>query len=206
MSDLLTLVAVAIPFVITPGASFTLTLAHAIRREGHSWLPIVSGTALGLLALALLLGATGIGALLSGSPTVRFLLGVVGAAVLIAFGFLIMASARRAGPDHATPARPRSLLRWSLTAVLSNPKALTLYVVIVPTLPTTHLRGLPLFASFAAVHIGLLAGWLVLVHLTASHLPRLARSARLQRALVILAGLAMIILGVLAGARAALAR
>lgn len=204
MSDLLTLVAVAIPFVITPGASFTLTLAHAVRREGRSWLPIAAGTGLGILVLALLMGATGIGALLNGSPTARLLLGLVGAVVLITFGVLIMTRARRAPPEQSSPTRPRSLLRWSLVAVLTNPKALALYVVIVPTLPTAQVEGGFLFVLFAAVHIMLLAGWLFVVHSVATQLPVLARSIRLQRFLVTLAGVAMIILGVLAGSQAIL--
>lgn len=189
------LIAVALPFVVTPGASFTLTLAHATRSQSNSWRRIALGTAAGIVLLALAVGATGLGAALSAVPVIRVTLGLVGTTVLIAFGVVVLVKAIRPASGAAEESAPANLVRWSFAAVVTNPKALSLYAIVVPTLAGPELHGFALFGSFAVVHIALLTAWLCITHYSVTRIPGLARSPRLQRGLFVAAGVAMIGLG-----------
>ena len=210
MTAVLALTVVALPFVITPGASFTLTVAHAHPSQTPAWRRIALGTSVGLLVIASLVGVTGLGVFLISTPALRVGLGLVGAAVLIAYGATICARAFRVGGDHADSAvtapdptasdraSPDRLVRWSFLMVLTNPKALALYVLIVPTLARPGLDGLALLVTFAAIHICLQSAWLCLIHNGVVRIPALARDARLRRRLLGAAGGLMIVLGILA--------
>lgn len=202
MTEFLTLTAVALPFVIAPGASFTLTLAHATRRGPPGWRRVAFGTAAGIVLLALAVGATELGAALATVPTLRIALGLVGATVLIGFGIAILVKAARRTTDTKNASVPANLVRWSFTATVTNPKALSLYALIVPTLGGHDLYGFALFASFAAIHIGLLTIWLHLTHQSVTRIPALARSPRLQSRLLATSGVLMISLGALTGMQA----
>lgn len=202
MRELLTLTAVAVPFVITPGASFTLTVSHATQSRSPGWRRVAVGTGAGLLLLAVVLGASGLGGVLTSAPRLRVALGLLGGAILIAFGVTVLTRAARPKARGAEPRAPRNLVRWSFAAVVTNPKALTLYALIVPSLASDTLRGITLFTSFAAVHIAVLSMWLCLTHHCVTRIPALARSDRLQHLLLATAGLVMIVLGIRTGIHA----
>lgn len=201
MKELLTLTAVALPFVITPGASFTLTLAHAhtpnTRSQSSAWRRVALGTAAGIALLALAVGATGLGTAVTANPVLRLALGLAGATVLIGLGVTVLVRAIRRSPDPEDPPASRNLVRWSFAAVMTNPKALSLYALIVPTLAGPDLHGIALFVSFAALHIGLLTIWLCLAHHAVTRIPVLVRSPRLQDLLLAAAGALMVGLGLL---------
>lgn len=200
MSWLLGLAVVALPFVVSPGASFTLTLANAASSQRLTWLRIAGGTGAGIAVLALLMGATGIGTVLTSNPLAQLLLGLVGGAVLSFFGIrMLIRALRRSHPADKQPTTPPRLLTWSFLTLITNPKALGLYVLVVPSLAEGNSGDTALFAVFAAVHIILLTGWLVLVHQAATRIPGIARSPRVQRIIFALAGVVMIALGVTLG-------
>jgi threonine/homoserine/homoserine lactone efflux protein len=181
MTDLLVLVGVATPFVVTPGASFTLTLAHAADGYGSSWLRVVTGSGCGIVLLAFCLGATGLGDALTAMPTVRLLLGLVGGVVLVVVGGTLLRRLSQHPPVTSQLSTPRSLVRWSFVALVTNPKALSVYVVVVPQLSSTALSGGRLFLAFAGVHIALMTVWLFLVDWAATHLPAGVASERTRR-------------------------
>jgi threonine/homoserine/homoserine lactone efflux protein len=196
MTDLLVLAGVAAPFVVTPGASFTLTLAHATDGYRSSWLRVVTGSGCGIVLLALCLGATGVGDALTAMPTVRLLLGLIGGVVLVIVGGTLL---RRLAQDppvtSQSSAGPRSLVQWSFVALVTNPKALTVYVVVVPQLCSTRLSGGRLFLAFAGVHIALMTVWLFLVDWAATRLSTGVTAERTRRLVFGAAALVTVALG-----------
>lgn len=199
MTAVLALAAVAIPFVITPGASFTLTVAHAHRTGPPAWRQVTLGTSAGLLVIALAVGTTGLGTFLTSTPALRMGVGLMGAAVLIAYSITICARVFREGrgqTDTPTSAVAR-LARWSFLIAATNPKALALYVLIVPTLAGPELGGLALSMAFAAIHMCLQTAWLCLIHHLAVRIPSLTRSPRARHRLLAMSGILMLCLGFL---------
>ena len=194
MRTLAFLVGVALPFVISPGASFTITVTSVAGGDRRSPFKVWAGTALGISVLALLVTLTGIGGLVAGSPTAQQVFAVVGGAVLIAFGGLTLRRGLRRGDDRlpSVPA-PARLVAWSFLALVTNVKALTLYVVVVPTTGAALSSPL-LYLVFGVVHITMLLVWLVLVaHLVA--LVPTRHSDRVRRVLSALGGTFMVALG-----------
>ena len=208
MTAVLALAMVALPFVITPGASFTLTVAHAHpaahtpTHQGNSpaWRRIAVGTSAGMLVIAGLVGATGLATFVTSTPTLRMGLGLAGAAVLIAYGTMICVRGFRAGRGETDSAATTSghLVRWSFLIVLTNPKALALYVLIVPTLARPGLDGFSLLMAFVGIHSCMQAAWLCLIHNVVVRIPALARSDRIRRHLLAASGILMLCLGAFA--------
>jgi threonine/homoserine/homoserine lactone efflux protein len=188
------LVGVALPFVISPGASFTITVTSAAGGDRRSPIKVWAGTALGISVLALLVTLTGVGGFVAGSPTAQQVFAVVGGAVLILFGALTLRRGLRRGDDHppAIPASAR-LVAWSFLALVTNVKALTLYVVIVPT-TGVRLSSPLLYLMFGAVHITMLLVWLVLVARLVALVPT-RHSDQVRRVLSALGGTFMFALG-----------
>ena len=75
--------AVALLLVITPGADWAFTISAGLR--GRSVFPAVSGLVLGYAAVTLVV-ATGVGALVAGSPSILTSLTLVGGAYLMWHG------------------------------------------------------------------------------------------------------------------------
>lgn len=199
MTTILALAAVAVAFVVSPGASFALTVAHARPAQAPAWRRITVGTSAGILVLALVVGATGLSTFLTTHPLLRLALGFVGAAVLIGYGVSICVRALRQKAElpQATHTVPERLVRWSFLIVMTNPKALALYVLIVPALHIPDLDGIELTLGFAAVHICLQAAWLCSIHHLVVRIPALADSGRARRRLMVASGLLMVTLGAL---------
>jgi threonine/homoserine/homoserine lactone efflux protein len=87
------------------------------------------------------------------------------------------------------------LVLWSFIAVITNVKALSLYVLVVPTIRVSGLSGLGLYLSFAAVHMVMQLAWLVLVTLAVLLIPGVARSGLTRRILTVLSCSTMVTLG-----------
>lgn len=194
MRTLALLLGVALPFVISPGASFTITVTSAAGGDRRSPLKVWAGTALGISVLALLVTLTGIGGLVAGSPTAQQVFAVVGGVILIAFGALTLRRGLRRKDDRqpAVPA-PARLIAWSFLALVTNVKALTLYVVVVPT-TGAGLSSPLLYLVFGAVHIAMLLVWLVLVAQLVALGPT-RHSDQVRRVLSALGGTFMVALG-----------
>ncbi|QSB05640.1 LysE family translocator [Natronoglycomyces albus] len=189
--ELLTLVGVAIPFVLSPGASFALTLSHAASGLRLAWLYVMAGTAGGTFVMAFLVGATGLGEALTANLLGRSMLEVTGGAVLICFGLILLRKGFGRDTEVADAPDTSRLVRWSFVTVVANPKALSLYLVVVPSLASPQLRGLTLLLAFAAIHMGLHTLWLFLVNWGAIGVPGLVGSVRAQRCAYAASGLMM---------------
>lgn len=194
MTTALLLAGVALPFVVSPGTSFTITVTSAANGDRLSPVKVWAGTALGITVLALVAGLTGVGRLVAESPTARLAFGVVGGSVLAAFGASALRTSlqRDRGHPRAGPS-PARLVLWAFLTLITNVKALSLYALVVPTIEA-DVGGPGLYLSFGAVHIAMLLVWLVLVGFTVVLLPGM-RSERVRRTLGALGGAFMVGLG-----------
>ncbi len=201
MRTALLLAGVALPFVVSPGASFTITVTSAATGDRLSPVKVWAGTALGITVLALVAGLTGVGGLVAGSAPAQLAFGVVGGGVLAAFGVSALRTSlqperpgRPGRPGHTSAsAGPAPLVLWAFLALVTNVKALSLYALVVPTVQA-DVHGLGLYLGFGAVHVAMLLVWLVLVGLAVMLVPGM-RSERARRGLGALGGASMIGLG-----------
>lgn len=199
------LVAVAIPFVVSPGASFVLTLEAAVAGDRRAPLRVCIGTALGIGIIALIAGGSGLGEVIVRDHVMRIGLGLVGGSILIFFGAASLFKARKPPSDTGLqtpePGRHRQrrvherLTIRAFLIVITNVKALSLYLLIVPTIADGGITGLPLYVAFAATHIVLLFVWLALISYLVFAVPVIARTPSVQVGLRGFAGLALVVLG-----------
>lgn len=195
---LATMVVVLLPFVLSPGASFSLVLTHTVAGSRTAVGKVIAGTGAGLFVLAALVGLTGLGAALQADPFARGLVTIGGALVLAVIGGRMISrgvTGRRGGSAGAD--EPKHLVAWSFVVLLTNAKALTLYLVVVPTLPSHDLTGAQPYVLFAAVHTALQGLWLVTVSVLAKRLPSAIRSPRGQDAVLVITGSALVGIAVL---------
>ena len=199
MTSVLLLAGTALPFVISPGASFTITVTSVANGDRLSPLKVWAGTAGGIGILAMTAGLTDVGRLVAASPRAQLLLSVAGGCTLIVFGTITLLRARRHHQPAATATatdrgRSTRLVLWSAIALITNVKALTLYVLVVPTINVGPNDGLGLYIAFAAVHVTMLLAWLVFIGVAMHRTPAM-RSNRARRALALLGATVMVILG-----------
>lgn len=199
MSALAGLALVALPFVISPGASFTLVLAHTLAGRAGAATRITAGTALGIIVLASAVAISGLGPALENHPTARTVLVLVGGAVLATIAARTITAGVRAlrHPTDATAVsgEPAALVRWSFLVLVTNAKALTLYAAGVRALTSGQLHGAPLYLTFALVHAALMAVWLAAVAWAARHLPA-ARSPRVRAIIMLVTGAALAVVAI----------
>jgi threonine/homoserine/homoserine lactone efflux protein len=164
VADVADITGVVLPLVIAPGASFALTVAGAVERTRWIGVRIATGTAAAISVIAAAVCFTPLARTLSDSHFAR-LLAYVGAAVLFALAARIAYSAIRAGQrPGARPTAGRSASGRAFMATIVNPKALTIYLVVVPGVAVS--LGQPLAAVgvvFAVTHIICTFGWLAAV-------------------------------------------
>jgi threonine/homoserine/homoserine lactone efflux protein len=187
------MVVVLLPFVLSPGASFSLVLTHTVAGSRTAVGKVIFGTGAGLFVLAALVGLTGFGAALQADPLARRLVTIGGSLVLAVIGGRMISrglSGRRG--NLVGTHEPKHLAAWSFVVLLTNAKALTLYLVVVPTLPSHHLTGAEPYVLFAAVHTALQSLWLATVALLAKRLPSAIRSPRGQAAVLVVTGSAIV--------------
>jgi threonine/homoserine/homoserine lactone efflux protein len=164
VADVADIAGVVLPLVITPGASFALTVAGAV--EGPRWIGvrIALGTTAAIALIAAAVCFTPLAQTL-GDSRFDHLLGYAGAAVLFALAARVAYAAMKAG-RRPGPHRPgaRSAPARAFMATIVNPKALTIYLVIVPGLAVSlgqSLRSTGIV--FALTHIICTFGWLTTV-------------------------------------------
>lgn len=185
-----------LPFVLAPGASFTITVGAAVDGDRRVPLRVWAGTAQGLALIAVAAAVSGVGDYVAGSPTARTAFGLIGGVVLVGLAVGSGLRARSVLTDGVTEARPQQrLVLWSFHAVVTNVKALSLYAVVLPTAVTAEMDSFTTFAAAAAVHITMLLAWLTLVGTLVRSTPALRRSARGRAALFAVAALALAALG-----------
>lgn len=154
-----------LPFVLTPGSSFTLVTARGAVGDRRGAWATIAGTAAGIATHAALAGA-GLAAVVMRSAQVYQLLRLAGAAYLIGLGLmLVWRSVRR--PSAGTPAgsevtrqrRARQLWAAYVANVL-NVKAASVYLTLAPQFIPASSVGVASMTVLAAVHIIAMAAWL----------------------------------------------
>ncbi|KNX36261.1 LysE family translocator [Luteipulveratus halotolerans] len=158
-AGLAAVVLVLVPVVVSPGASLTLALNELLRGDARAPLRVGIGTALGVVLLGVVVAATGVPSLIARDDRLTRLLAVIGAVVLL---WLAVSAWRAAGASPSTSGRPtRSVVTSSYLMVVSNPKALSVYLVVAPSvLSVPTATG---YLTFAATHALLVLGWLTLI-------------------------------------------
>jgi threonine/homoserine/homoserine lactone efflux protein len=164
VADVADITGVVLPLVITPGASFALTVTGAVERSRWIGVRIAIGTAAAISVIAAAVCFTPLAQTLSDSRLAR-VLGYVGAAVLFALAARVGYSATRTGQSAGgRPPGARSASARAFMTTIVNPKALTVYLVVVPGVAVSLGHSLrAVGVVFAATHIICTFGWLAAV-------------------------------------------
>jgi threonine/homoserine/homoserine lactone efflux protein len=138
----------ALPFVISPGASFAITVDAVSNGDHRAPAKVWAGTSVGILVVVSIAAFSGIGSFLDTHETARQIVGLLGGAVLILLGLRSGVQALRSIRKPSTVSRPtRRLIPWSFIALVTNMKALTLYTLVVPHLRSVDLNPAALLFS-----------------------------------------------------------
>jgi len=164
VADVADITGVVLPLVITPGASFALTVAGAVERSRWIGVRIAIGTAAAISVIAAAVCFTPLALTLSDSRLAR-LLGYVGAAVLFALAARVGYAAIRTGhPAGGRQPGARSASARAFMTTIVNPKALAVYLVVVPGVAVSLGQSLrSIGVVFAVTHIACTFGWLTAV-------------------------------------------
>ncbi len=186
----------ALLFVVSPGASFAITVDAVSKGDFRAPTKVWAGTSVGIVAVVSVAALSGIGSFLDDHQTTRQIFTIVGGAVLILFGLTSGARTLRSIRRPVTSSQSaRWLIPWSFNALVTNLKALTLYVVVVPRLHSDDLGAGALLLTFAAVHILMLFAWQALLGQGIRRIPRIGTSPRLRACLAGLTAASLIAMG-----------
>ena len=193
-----------LPFVLTPGVSFTLTTQRTLAGERRSGEAVASGTAIGIYIHAVL-AALGLSAIVMASSEVSQAIKLLGAAYLIGLG---LANLRRSfthpsQPPSAAVTNSRGTFAQAAIGDVLNVKAAAIYLTLAPQFiaERDHLLGAML--ALATIHVIVSTVWLI----TWSHALRRGRhrldTRRARAAIDRVAGCVLVALGIRAanGAR-----
>jgi threonine/homoserine/homoserine lactone efflux protein len=164
VADVADITGVVLPLVITPGASFALTVSGAVEGSRRIGARIALGTAAAISLIAAAVCFTPLAQTLGDSRLARPL-GYIGAAVLFALagrvGYSAVRTGHRAGGRQ--PGARSASARAFLTTIV-NPKALAVYLVVVPGVAVSLGQSLrSIGVVFAVTHIACTFGWLTAV-------------------------------------------
>lgn len=190
--DLVAMVVALVPVVVSPGASLSLLLVEVAAGNRHGPRQVATGTALGASTIAIALGVIGLGNLVVQSPVVLSVFALVGGLMLVALGLRTLLS-RRVG--WSTPRRRPGALRSAYLTVITNPKALAVYLFVAPQTLPAHAATIG-YLSFAAVHALLIFSWLPTFGAGVRRVPALTTSPRWRLRLGVANGAYLILLGV----------
>lgn len=142
--------AVALLLIVVPGPDWAFTLSSTLRGQPVS--AAVAGLVVGYAALTAVVSA-GVGALFAGTPAALTALSLVGGGYLMSQGIATLRrpSAPAAAVDASASTRRGTVLRGIGVSGL-NPKALLLFLALLPQFTTPHGRWPP------AAQIALLGG------------------------------------------------
>lgn len=168
-----------LPVVLSPGASFTLTMNSALTEGFRGVLRILAGTALGIFTHALLVGL-GITAALTAFPSLFGALKIAGALYLLWLGLRMIRSGMQAQPlQLSAQMKPVTLMQAWLANVI-NPKAVMLYLTVVSRFAGSA-AGLGAWLLLASLHIIIMAAWLTMASQLLLHSVRKYSVARLRK-------------------------
>lgn len=184
-TTLLVITQTLLPFIISPGVSFGLTVSASGAGIPYAALKVWAGTAVGIAMLAST-AALGVARFIMHNPLWQTVLSVLGGMLLIMWGIRLCLPTVNGGKS----ALPAHLTAGSFLLLIGNMKAILLYATVLPAQLSAH-RPAVFYAAAAALHIAMLLIWLVGLEKCVRHLP--ART--LQRPLRYLSGAFMIWLG-----------
>jgi len=197
MTELLTVAAVTLLAVISPGPDFAVVTRNSLACSRRAGVWSASGVALGILVHVAYCLA-GIGLLVAGSPLLFVALRYLGAGYLVWVGIQslrarLKPAAEAASVRGADLGRLTALRQGFLTNVL-NPKATLFFLslftqVIRPTTPPA------VQALYGVMMAGLTFAWFAIVALTFSHAGVKRRIARAQHVVVKAMGVLLVALG-----------
>lgn len=196
-----TFVLALLPLAMAPGASLTL-LIQRVAEDGRTqaW-PVILGTATGIYTHATL-AAVGLSALVRESQRAFTAVQLGGAVFLIGLGIWTWrsagssAKAAAVSPCRRGPRWASSTYSKALMMNVLNPKAVSIYLTLVPQFIRAGQQFATQMLALATVHIALtalwLGGWTFLVE-RAAHI---VRAPRFKAVLTRVTGVVFIALGV----------
>jgi threonine/homoserine/homoserine lactone efflux protein len=186
----------ALPFVVSPGASFAITVDAASSGDRRAPVRVWVGTTLGILVVASIVALSGLGRFLADDDTARTIFGIAGGSVLVLLGAGSLIKAFRSrGPAPSSVRPARQLVLVAFLALVTNIKALSLYALVVPGLDTPALAGPGLLFLFAGVHVVLLLLWLTLLGEGVRRIPSIGTSRRVRVGLLSISAVTLVIVG-----------
>ncbi|RXJ72854.1 hypothetical protein CS022_13465 [Veronia nyctiphanis] len=148
-----------LPFALSPGASFTLTMSNVTHSGIKGAFSVIAGTGIGILIHAFLVGV-GISQLLASSKLAMATLNIVGFVFLFWLGVKLIYSGVN---SRNTPIADSDELPVTVSQALSlnifNAKSVLLYLTVVPLFAGNALTD---FMTLGVVHTGIMASWLFL--------------------------------------------
>lgn len=168
-------IAASLVVILTPGQDMILVMSRSIAQGSAAGVATAAGVSVGLLGHTVL-ATIGLGALLSASQTMFFILKLIGAAYLLYLGFqLIRAPSHELDMTQTAPKSRKRLFVEGVVSNISNPKIAIFYFAFLPqfVLPNALHPTLTVFAlglTFACLTFlvkgpvglgaGALSGWL----------------------------------------------
>jgi threonine/homoserine/homoserine lactone efflux protein len=186
----------ALPFVVSPGASFAITVDAASSGDRRAPVRVWVGTTLGIVVVASIVALSGLGRFLADDATARTIFGITGGSVLVLLGAGSLIKALRSrGPAPSSVRPARQLVLVAFLALVTNIKALSLYALVVPGLDTPGLAGPGLLFLFAGVHVLLLLLWLTLLGEGVRRIPSIGTSRRVRVGLLSISAVTLVVVG-----------
>ena len=151
---LLLFIGAELVFSLTPGPTVMLISAYGFKGGFRDALAAIAGTQTGN-TLWYVVCVTGLGALVTASPTAFAVIRYLGAAYLIWLGFRALWKSRRAEADaHGPKLMGKPYIQATLTQI-ANPKAILFFGAFVPQFLDTHAPLLTQYViMFAVTFIG----------------------------------------------------
>lgn len=184
-TTLLVITQTLLPFIISPGASFALTVSASGAGIPYAALKVWAGTAAGIALLASA-AALGVARFIMDNPLAQSVLSVLGGILLIMWGIRLCLPAANGGKS----ALPAHLTAGAFLLLIGNIKAVLLYAAVLPARLGAHHPAV-FYSAAAALHIAMLLIWLVGLEQCVRRLP----ADILQRPLRYISGAFMIWLG-----------
>lgn len=188
--------AVAVPLVLTPGASTAVVLRNSLEGGTRAGLQTAAGVNAGSLVLGLLC-AFGFAVALARWPSVWWALRLVGGGYLAWLGLRSILRAVRppavaASGTGSTPAAAHKNFREGFVTNVSNPALATFYFLVLPQFIP---RGAPVVRwalLLTAIHIALAFSWHTVWAAAGGTLSHHLAAGRVRRTLDAAAGVALV--------------
>lgn len=184
--------------MLTPGASFALTVDAAAAGDRRAGLRVTVGTAAGLALIAVVAGVSGLGTFVASHEPVRAWFQILGGAFLICFGAIPLVkawTARRRRETERAVHHPTRLMAWAFVVVVTNVKALVIYLILVPPILSPEVPAIGGYVIVATIHSAMVLLWLCLITALITRVPAIATNPRVTLVLRVASSTALLFLG-----------